>query len=284
MADRVQANQPKSRFWCFTIFARADEELLWSVGPAEPLLFVGTYMVYQVERAPDTGKIHIQGYVQFKQQCRMGTVKNKFHRDDMHLEIPHGTPQENHAYCTKEDSRVRGPWEHGELSVQGKRTDWAEVQAMVKAGNSDAEILERAPHFAAHARGIEFLRATFPQKPPIRRNIRCFYLYGSTGVGKTYRARMAFPDAYMVRGKYFEGKSFDNYNGEPCLILDEWDPAEWPITTMLTFMDEWTFILQCRYKNKYATWEKIIITSNTPFGMAYYGLPQKPAFDRRVTH
>lgn len=282
--DRVHENQPKARYWCFTIFARAEEEHDWEFGHEEPIPFVGTYLVYQLERAPETHSLHLQGYVQFKQQCRMTTVKNKFHRPDMHLEIPHGTPQENKVYCTKEDSRIRGPWEHGEISTQGKRTDWAEVQAMVKAGNTDAEILERAPNFAAHARGIEFLRATFPQRPPIRRHIRVFYLYGTTGVGKTYRARMAFPDAYMVRGKYYDGKSFDDYSGEPALILDEWDPNEWPLTMMLTFLDEWTFRLQCRYHNKWAVWETVIITTNTPFEMAYYGCPQKAAFDRRVTH
>ena len=267
------------------MFARDDEEAhAWEFNAEEPLPFVGKYLVYQLEKAPETGKYHLQGYVQMGQQCRMITVKNKFHCPEMHLEIPHGTPEENKTYCTKEESRVRGPWEHGEFSTQGKRTDWAEVKAMIQAGNSDAEILERAPHFAAHSRGIEFLRTTFPQKPPIRRTVRVFYMCGPTGVGKTYRARMAFPDAYMVRAKYYDGKSFDDYAGEPTLILDEWDPVDWPITLMLSICDEWTFRLQCRYKNRWALWDTVIITTNTAFENAYFGLPQKAAFDRRITH
>jgi len=122
-------------------------------------------------------------------------------------------------------------------------------------------------------------------EPPICRDIQVFYLYGATGTGKTHRAYTVFPKAFKVAGKYYEGKSFDMYDGEAVLILDEWSPYEWPLTLMNSLLQKWECRLQCRYENKYAYWTKVIICTNFKPEECYTSVLalQRATFDRRLT-
>lgn len=55
------------------------------------------------ETCPKTGKRHIQGYVNFKNQLRGTTVKGKF---NMHFEKAIGSPWQNFNYCSKENDYI----------------------------------------------------------------------------------------------------------------------------------------------------------------------------------
>ena len=45
-----------------------------------------------------------------------------------------GSPEQNRKYCTKDDTRIAGPWERGEMpaSGQGKRNDIIKVVNHIK--------------------------------------------------------------------------------------------------------------------------------------------------------
>lgn len=83
------------------------------------------YAIYQREVAPDTGREHWQGYVILNNPQRMTAVKGVIGDPTAHLEIAKGNPEQNHKYCTKEESRKEGtePVEIGQLVKlgQGKR-------------------------------------------------------------------------------------------------------------------------------------------------------------------
>ena len=83
------------------------------------------YLVYQLERAPTTGILHYQGYVEFKRSTKMGGVKKALGSDTVHLEPRQGTRDQARGYCMKEESRIDGPYEFGQYveSEQGKRSD-----------------------------------------------------------------------------------------------------------------------------------------------------------------
>lgn len=72
------------------------------------------YTVFQLERAPETGKLHFQGFLQLKQPRCMNGVKAII-GGNPHLEIC-----KNHdkavEYAQKEETRVAGPWSEGVLS------------------------------------------------------------------------------------------------------------------------------------------------------------------------
>jgi len=244
------------------------------------------YVICQVERAPTTGKVHLHAYLQFPTNKRFTALKRLSDRADW--EIRRGTHEEAKAYCSKEDTRANGPWElgHEKIPQQGKRNDWALVSEKAKQGCSRRQILLDQPHLAPCVKGVDALIEAHLPPPPLQREIEVWYLYGETGTGKTHRAMTSFPQAFKIKGKYYEGKSFDDYKAEKVLILDEWDPVEWPLTFMNSILDKWECRLQCRYYNKTAYWEKVIITSNIKPDQCYPAVMplQRGSFLRRLTH
>ena len=169
---------------------------------------------------------------------------------------------------------------------QGKRTDWDAVKKDLEAGKTRKEVLLEHPHLAPCVKGIDALVDALMPDPPLSRDIEVWYLTGSTGTGKTHRAYTAFPNAFKVKGKYFEGKTFDQYAGQETLILDEWDPYEWPLTLMNTLLDKWECPLQCRFFNKYAYWTRVIICTNYKLAECYPAVMQlqRNTFQRRIHH
>ena len=280
------------RNWCFTVNANEEEAKLWvdtataELAPVD--LFDAEHMkaaFYQLERAPTTGQVHLQGFVVMHKVSRLTAVSKVL--PHAHLELMKGTVVQNVEYCSKSATKVAGPWKFGELPVkQGKRTDWDSVKKDLEAGKTKKEVLLEHPHLAPCAKGIDALVDALMPEPPLSRNIEVWYLTGPTGTGKTHRAYTAFPKAYKVKGKYFEGKTFDQYAGQETLILDEWDPYEWPLTLMNTLLDKWECPLQCRFFNKYAYWTRVIICTNYKLEECYPAVMelQRNTFQRRIHH
>lgn len=70
------------------------------------------YTVYQLEKCPDTQRLHYQGYSEFTDNVTWAAMKN-WMGQSLHLEARHGTRTEARDYCMKEETRERGPWEIG---------------------------------------------------------------------------------------------------------------------------------------------------------------------------
>ena len=283
----------RNRNWCFTLQAssEAGQDVTWATPgvpcPVGSWLDSGDvlYLVCQLERAPETGKLHLQGYLQLKNPKGLGGLKKI--SPEAHWELRRGTHEQARDYCKKSESRVNGPWELGhEKNEQGKRNDWAAVSEKAAQGCTRKQILLDQPHLAPCVKGVDALIEAHLPDPPLRRDIKVFYLWGPTGSGKTYRAFTTFPKAFKIQGRYFEGKSFDNYQAEPVLILDEWDPMEWPLTLMNSLLQEWECRLQCRYFNKYAYWTTVVICTNIKPEECYTAVfkLQRESFLRRLTN
>lgn len=268
-----QASQPQrkrtcrgGRYWAFTWFREdlVEHDDIYM----DPLSDLRTtfedrkvvYVVYQIERCPESGRLHIQGFIQFKNQVRLPTLKELL--PGAHVELCRASEKNNERYCSKLDSRIAGPWTYGKKTSQGKRTDWDDVKELAAAGTSRRDILLSHPKLAPCSKGIDILVSAVRGPPPLERTIRTWLLYGEGDTGKTHRARHRFPEAYVVTGRYYEGKSFDMYDDQTALILDEWRWDEWPLTLMDGILDKWRFQLQCRYLNKYACWTEVVIITN----------------------
>lgn len=104
---RMANNRTRSRGWTFTANLPEGEYDILEKG------FGADYMVWQYEMVT---RLHIQGYVYFTNARSMKVVKRDI-KDwcgvDAHMEKTRGTPEHNKTYCTKEESRVHGPYEEG---------------------------------------------------------------------------------------------------------------------------------------------------------------------------
>jgi len=104
--------------WCFTL--QADEEkgehLQWLTASVRdpPLHWADKqyfkYMMYQVERAPETGKVHLQGFLCFTNKVSLAMLKRVYSKT-AHWELSRGTLAQNIEYCSKDKTRVVGPFD-----------------------------------------------------------------------------------------------------------------------------------------------------------------------------
>lgn len=111
--ERQRRRYRSIKFWAFTKFI--DEEEFEGLLPFDEWVGVN-YLVYQLEQCPDTGRLHFQGYLETARTVRLGFVRRLNGLEGAHFEHANGSPEQNKAYCTKQESRLDGPWEHGVIS------------------------------------------------------------------------------------------------------------------------------------------------------------------------
>lgn len=202
--------------WCFT-WHETNTMPTWNPDRMR-------YMIYQAEMAPDTGKLHFQGYVEFHRSMKMGMVKKAIGSKTVHLEPRQGSRGAARDYCMKEDTRVEngGPFEFGEWieGQQGKRSDLEEVSIKVKEGKSFREIAEVHTSSAIrYHKGIKVVSRVLNVKKRPNEVIN-IVMYGDTECGKSTYFWKKYPDLY---NGYISGNWWENYDGQGTAFYDEFD-------------------------------------------------------------
>lgn len=124
----------KSRGWCFTVFYNlTEDEVPEDYLTVDEKLDEAEYQVWQYEICPTTRRLHVQGYCYF-QNARKGRsvqrlLAEKFGVEDQvpSLRIARGNAEQNKTYCTKEESRIFGPFEAGGIYSLISSLDFAGI-------------------------------------------------------------------------------------------------------------------------------------------------------------
>jgi len=131
--------------WCFTINNPTDDQLPagWtSVKDA----------IWQKEQGA-SGTPHLQGFVRFISQQRLSALKKL--DATAHWEVCKD-PQSAVKYCSKEDTRIAGPWTIGQpVGVQGKRKDIEVAVELVKSGTSMVDVIDQMPGIVRYISHLE---------------------------------------------------------------------------------------------------------------------------------
>lgn len=100
--------------WCFTFFVNDDGEP--SASQLSQLISVHSKEYgFQLEEAPTTKKLHYQGWLSLKNKEYMQTVCNIL--PSAHIE-PMKDIWKSKKYCSKEESRVAGPWDQTSIFIE----------------------------------------------------------------------------------------------------------------------------------------------------------------------
>lgn len=209
-----------SRKWIFT-----DNN---PVSTALPVWKGLKYRVYQLEKGA-AGTPHLQGFVCFANSVRLSQLKKLLPR--AHFEAARGSIKQNKKYCTKEEGRLEGPFEHGEEPVErpGSRTDLSAACELAKA-NRFKEI--DCTSFVRYHRGLLAYSYLFHDPRTTRPTV--IWLWGNTGSGKSRTA-------YNIGGddQYWKpaGKWWDGYRQQQTCIIDDIRATDYPFNKLLQLLD-----------------------------------------------
>lgn len=269
------------RAYCFTDF---DWEGLLAGLQIEGLPDKCRYLVMQQELCPDTGRLHMQGYVELTRSMRISQVKSLLSQT-AHFEVRRGTRDQARAYCMKEDTRTDGPWEFGDFGEggQGKRTDLMDIKQKLDEGRSEKEIADE--HFSSWCRYRQSFKAYKNLQwqgrdgSVITQNI---VIYGEPGVGKTQYALEQWPDAYW---KPSNSKWFDDYAGQSVIIYDDFNNAWFPWDMLMGILDSRPMRVESKGSSFMLANTVNVFTTNTS-PLDWYRdekfIPRLPALLRRL--
>lgn len=207
--------------------------------------------ICQLEAAPDTGMLHVQGFVHFQHARRLSTVRHWCATVDLrgaHLEPLRGTPQQAWDYCQKDDTRVAGPFIHGDRpGGQGERKDlksFVADAAKLRTGELKLADLQEA-HYSVEARHTKYFDRVVGRNEPARDfQTYCAVFFGDSGTGKSRMAR-AFCEDFKLGSPYYlrlpETKAaqlfWERYQYEPVVIVDEMGPNRMTLAEFNSLID-----------------------------------------------
>lgn len=241
-----------------------------------------TYVVFQEEITPKTGRPHIQGYVEFAGPTKWSFLKREI--GHMYICGRKGTPDECRAYCSKQKTRKPGTsfYEFGNISKgQGRRKDLDDVQEQIDSGRTVKEYSKT--HFNTFLKFRKSLEAyeALHAKPRTQYTV-CICLWGAADSGKSLLARQLFPDScWLDLGN--SGCWFDLYHGQETVVFDEF--SGWiKFNQFKRMVDMHPFSVDSKGSTKVFTSRFAVFTSNQdPF--TWYDKPEAvnvDAFDRRI--
>lgn len=244
----------RSKTWCFTAFD-LDLDYETQLEPLSP-----KYCVYQHEICPDTGNEHIQGYIQFTSNKSLRTLKKA--RPTDHWEIRRGTHEEARNYCMKAASRKPDtvPVEHGTYTKQGQRVDLETLAEKIR----DEHLTVRQVALLAPAKYLQYHRGirdlvNICAEPYTHPTTRGIWLYGPSGIGKSYLVRETFPDLYIKS----QDEWWQEYDSEEAVLLDDFDHKGKHLTHELKiWSDRYAFRANVKNSSVQTRYKYFIITSN----------------------
>lgn len=242
------------------------------------------YSVYQRERG-QAGTDHHQGYVEFGNNKTLSFVRRLLPL--AHWETRKGSQKQAIDYCSKEDTRVAGPYYTGiprELS-QGQRSDISDAIDLLREGGMAAVRADSPEVFVKYSRGLRELDLADVKQTNDRRDVTL--IFGPPGCGKTRR----FFDEEGPEGTMLlcsSGFWFDGYEGQPAVLLDDFDGcrSKWTLAQTLMVLDR--YVVRVPIKGSFTRWcpERISVTTNIhPREWFEWGSREQqwPALIRRFT-
>lgn len=227
-------------------------EVLQGWQPRHPTV---KYCVWQIEQAGPSSTPHLQVYLELNKPRDRGWIQRMLNCRGSHWEVRQGSADQAEEYCSKEETRVLGPFKYGTKKAQGKRTEMHHIVDLCKEGKSMIEIIDEVPGSGLrYMTSIEKYRqmiAPDRMEPP-----KVTWIFGPTRSGKT---RFVYDKhGYDKVYKKDNTKWWNGYDQRKhqVILIDEFDWKSWKREDMLTLLDRYP--MQGEWKGGY-------LKINSPF-------------------
>jgi hypothetical protein len=274
----------KYRNFVFTYFT---DNLEW-----RPRTTDVSYIIYQFEKCPETGRIHAQGYCELKNQKKLKNLKISIFGDDKaHIEKRNKSQESAINYCKKEDTRFAPGWEFGEPKKQGKRNDLTAYKDICKNLSVPVmDIIDEFPNeFIKYPKSLDRIRfERLKELSKCFRRVKGYILWGEPGTGKTRRVyeKYGYDAVYKVRYRNDGTIWWDGYYGQRVILFDDFY-GQVLHSEMLKLLDGYPLDLEIKGGHTCAYWKRVFITTNRDpsdlYTKVWSNYPtEKSAFFRRI--
>ncbi|ANC51552.1 replication associated protein [Deer faeces associated circular DNA virus 1] len=252
----------RSRTYCYTSFKES-----------EPFVDINqiVFQIHQLEICETTGRPHWQGIVAFPNAKAPVGVKQYLCDTSAHIEYTKNIPA-SIAYCTKEETRVDGPFSYGTVPDLEPDNWWQQLSDVQLWTEHSKWMLRNYNGVAAFRKSIKCVYA--PRATPT-----VILLFGETGSGKSRAARELAGDELYPKPM---GAWWDGYRGHRVVLFDDFYGNE-QYSDLLRWLSE--LPISVPYKGGFTPLlaDRFFFTSNAHPRDWYPNIPDKSALWRRVT-
>jgi hypothetical protein len=261
----------KASNYCFTI-NNYTKPMLKQFEDVAKSLEKHKYICYSLEVGEKKKTKHIQGYIELNESQRFTFLQNYFKLMKngklvkFHIESAKGTQKQNLKYISKHST----PTEYGEPKKKGAREDLIKLKAKLKENpRGIKKLMDEEVENAQQMRFLEgmikyMLDSRNPNDPPI-----VFWIYGSTGAGKTKLIYDSFDSICSVSDYKWPG---NNYTQQECFLMDDFRSEDIPFHTLLKMIDRYPFTLPVKGSFVELNSPYIIITTTKSIDVTYAGI------------
>ncbi len=235
-----------------------------------------------------TGRIHAQIYLEFRREIALDQLRRLPGLAGAHCDPRRGTAEQAQAYCSKEESRVRGPFSYGTFggTGQGARNDLTPCKRILddRSISNPLQVISQlhfGPFIKFHRGFLKYVDINAEERDW---KTEVFVLYGATGTGKSYWANRTNEkkDIFIKQ----QSKWWCLYSKQPTVILEEW--RGWlPWGVFLQMCDENPLLVETKNGQVQFLARQLLILTNDWPDTWYKGDNQKFPFaniKRRVNH
>lgn len=271
----------ETKFWCFTYFEVENREQLAKKFPSGV-----AYAIWQYERGEETGRLHLQGYMEMHRSVALACMKKIL--PGAHWGQRKGTSVQARNYCTPTKGKgdevdptyIAGPWEHGVFTPpEGATNLMLEIVERVKNGCPLTTIAAEHPlQYLRCYKGLDALQQALCPKRKFKTEV--IVRWGSPGSGKT-RWVMDNYESDDIYNKP-EGDWFCGYAGQPVVLLDDFY-GDIKYSLLLKVLDRYPLLAAVKGSHVQFCPRVIVITSNSHPWFWYKSVNDKTALMRRLT-
>lgn len=221
------------------------------------------YAIRGVEKCPDTGKVHLQGYLEVPKKKTLAGIKNLLEMPTIHLESRKGSQAQAVAYCRKDGEVV----EWGVMMQQGQRSDLEAFRTMIDEGKSAIELAEHnfstwCKYRRAFDAYRELKRCSDARKAP-RAKPHVEVHWGAAGAGKSKHVAELIGDERADWVSATASGFVNGYTGAPVVVFDDFRQTDMEESTFLRLTDRYRTQVNVKGSSMLWTPKKIFFTSNT---------------------
>ncbi len=270
----MSERSPQYRNICYTV-NREEEAPLRLLDEQHHTWQHVKYNIYQREMGTNE---HFQGYMELSQSKTYEAMHKMEGLETAHFEARRGKAAQAAHYCRKpvqgcecnqcieerrEPTYIEGPWEFGEISHQGQRSELLEIQRELDSNTSLKRISQ--DHFGEY---VKFNKAfvSYKRLNSKKRDFKplVILICGNSGTGKSRFATQLghyLGSFYKVPDKH-TGFWCDDYDGEDVFFIDEMNGNKCTPEFFNGLIDRYEFVVPAHGSAGHQLTSKIIIIAS----------------------